>query len=458
MNGEPVSKIVMGCHFPKTGGTTLFTHYKKHDPDGAFNYGYHNNAIRFIENRLQFEALPAEQLARIRFLFGHSVYEGLLAVLPHDQIDLVTVYRNPVDHFISRYKHKQRFMHAMGKSISMAEFFETCRNNDISMTLCENFPQLFNMTADPEGATVTGSGILQYDHMVRFLRGFRFLLSTDRLDLHATALNRYLGVPCGMQRRREYREDVELVGVTADDIIAANPIDDAVNRRIVEAGTYLAEDSSCNVFNTFGYDGSLVADVIKQRYARCNRSGIIRAAYRQLFGFFSTDERPRLASFQLQLDYEQAHGIVRDHAEMIAGEMHYALQHEQAGASDQALSKRAYFMGCIHNRNHNQAEAVNAFDRAVALNSKNALAFFELGKIYLKQGMLASAVSFFQQALAINQKMPGFCFYYGQALIATGNQAEGMRFIRKASRMAPENTMFSMYLNHVQDTRDGRFA
>jgi len=77
-----MSRICVGYHFAKTGGTTLFAHYKKYRPSNAFNYGFYSNAIRFLGNKKQFEELPADALLDYHFLL----------ILVNCQVNTITVH------------------------------------------------------------------------------------------------------------------------------------------------------------------------------------------------------------------------------------------------------------------------------------------------------------------------------------------------------------------------------
>ncbi len=96
-------------HVPKTGGSTL---------NGVINRQYRSGEImgvgfNHLESQARFLAMSDQDKGRIRCLRGHVAY-GIQNHLPGPYC-LVTILRNPVDRFLSEYKHltgrSSKFIH-----------------------------------------------------------------------------------------------------------------------------------------------------------------------------------------------------------------------------------------------------------------------------------------------------------------------------------------------------------
>ncbi len=120
VNPQPDTRpTAVFIHVPKTGGSTL---------NGVINRQYKHGEIvgvgfNHLESQERFLAMSDEQKSRIKCLRGHVAY-GIQDHLPGPYC-LATILRNPVDRFLSEYKHlvgrSSKFIHYPPEAMASPE-------------------------------------------------------------------------------------------------------------------------------------------------------------------------------------------------------------------------------------------------------------------------------------------------------------------------------------------------
>jgi hypothetical protein len=94
------NRVLVFVHVPKAAGATLrWIMDQQYNEKAVYRSDMHLYSSAFRE----FQNLPKEQLAKIRCLIGHLPY-GIHEHLP-GPVDYVTLLRNPVDRFLSKYAY-----------------------------------------------------------------------------------------------------------------------------------------------------------------------------------------------------------------------------------------------------------------------------------------------------------------------------------------------------------------
>ena len=85
------------------------------------------------------------------------------------------------------------------------------------------------------------------------------------------------------------------------------------------------------------------------------------------------------------------------------------------------------------------AAARRALDRAIALDPRSHLAYFNLGRLFASEGMLDSAMASLRESLRIEPKQVPALLLFTRILYEKGHAEEAYRAIREAMRLDPEN-------------------
>ncbi|MEO1026886.1 MAG: hypothetical protein AAFX07_15170, partial [Pseudomonadota bacterium] len=102
MTSDGKDATIIFPHIPKTGGTTVFYHFRTQlDGDSVQVIGPFNGTRRFIEGKRQFEEL--DDYTHVKVVQGHGVDENCLIHIPENRSKLFVLLRHPVAHTRSRF-------------------------------------------------------------------------------------------------------------------------------------------------------------------------------------------------------------------------------------------------------------------------------------------------------------------------------------------------------------------
>ncbi len=120
------------------------------------------------------------------------------------------------------------------------------------------------------------------------------------------------------------------------------------------------------------------------------------------------------------------------------------LQHKIPGSA-----KKAYAKGGNHLRAGKLDLAVEAFQRAVALDPGYVNAYCDLGVTYMRLERGPEAAAAFQRAVALAPEMSSLHANLGWALMVLGRSSEAEASARQALRLANDNPAAHRLLGHV---------
>jgi len=375
---------VIGLHIAKTGGTTILNNVHDHlDPDELYSHGRYSNIRRFFAGeRLLFEeGSPASD--RIRFVFGHGVDQNTLSYFPDRPFCLFCVVRDPFSHAVSQYKHMVRIRGLDPKQSDFAKFY-TNRQTDI---ISRQLTRLYSDFVDPMAESLV-------DKAVSVLRHFRFVLSTNRLDEQSRHLYRYIGVPTDPERKRVYPEQVDLNGITEDQILADNPADCELNRIVVAHDAGRESAGSADVFSPFGYDADTTRD--KVRSVIDSQGGT----------HIEEDIEKFIRQLSIEAKLEAAKSFIR--AENRDGLLSERILNTPTDEKNARLAAESYRNDAEYNlRAGNNVRAIELYKKAVLLDDANAQAWLGLGRAYRRMADYPSAIDSANRALEIVPGLKG---------------------------------------------------
>jgi protein O-mannosyl-transferase len=94
-------------------------------------------------------------------------------------------------------------------------------------------------------------------------------------------------------------------------------------------------------------------------------------------------------------------------------------------------------------------DSLTLFDRAIAVTSKNYMAYNNRGHFRMEHGDVTGAIADYRHALAINPAAPEANNNLGHALAETGHSAEAIPFYRKALQVRPDQLDFHTNLGNA---------
>ncbi len=187
-------------HIPKTGGTTLLYHFRRHLGDKSIlSYGQHNRVVRFFENLPQLEEMDADEIGKLHVVQGHSVSSDILPLLGSTKVKLLVVLRHPVGLTRSRFNQRKIGLSQRGLDIDSESFLARDPENFISSTLLDKF----NIFIDPQAQTTR-------DKVISVLRKFDYVFTTERLDQQIQGLVDEMNLSGKLERRRVAETKAEL--------------------------------------------------------------------------------------------------------------------------------------------------------------------------------------------------------------------------------------------------------
>ncbi|MGL4320144.1 MAG: hypothetical protein ACRCS3_04710 [Paracoccaceae bacterium] len=229
-------------HVPKTGGTTLFYHFRKALGDSAiYSYGAPNRPVRFLAGLPLLEEMSSAEIASLRLIQGHGVNERVLSRLSGQDIRLLTILRNPVSLVRSRFNHRTTALAKVGRTVSPTEFLDHLASNQVCQFFCNAFPALID---DPSESLAKQA--------IAILRKFHYVFVTEKLDSQTVGFMTDLGLPTQLEKRR-VAETYHFLDVPDEVIIEKNQHD----MELFEAASRMAIGDG--VHNGLGFDAAGLA-------------------------------------------------------------------------------------------------------------------------------------------------------------------------------------------------------
>lgn len=183
-------------HIPKTGGSTLIEHLRRHLAfDEEFvHFGGAGERFRETEGRDPFEERSAERRQRATVMGGHYFTVDRTDLVPGRDVRLFVVVREPASRILSAYNFQcQRF----GLDVSIDEWLASYPRN----AAFKKIRQAFGIEGGDEVGAVRDA-----------MRSMWFVGLTEHLDDDLPHLFRHLGAPeTGWERQRETTGDVTAV-------------------------------------------------------------------------------------------------------------------------------------------------------------------------------------------------------------------------------------------------------
>ncbi|MEM6913593.1 MAG: hypothetical protein AAF511_06410, partial [Pseudomonadota bacterium] len=219
-------------HIPKTGGTTVFYHFRtQYDDEAVQVVGPFNAARRFVDGKQQFEEL--EDYSRIKVIQGHGVDEKSLFHIPDDRAKLFILLRHPVSLTRSRFNQLSiARTRRKGTAPKAEDILET------SNLMCHRIVSLFPSFVKNPNKPLN-------EQAIDVLECFDLVLRTETMNEQLGPILDWLGVSRDVERRR-VAADKAYLDLSDGEILSANQED-------------LALYEACNKPSTFnrGYNNPL---------------------------------------------------------------------------------------------------------------------------------------------------------------------------------------------------------
>jgi tetratricopeptide (TPR) repeat protein len=132
---------------------------------------------------------------------------------------------------------------------------------------------------------------------------------------------------------------------------------------------------------------------------------------------------------------------------------HRLAQFEFQKVCDMLQSSQAYAgLGYVHYAQGNVKDAVDALQKALEIDGRNANALNSLGFIYGEERLdLPRSIQLCRQAVELNPRNPAYHDSLGWAYYRAGNLSEAKVSLRRALDLAPGNREIAVHLREVMD-------
>ena len=110
------------------------------------------------------------------------------------------------------------------------------------------------------------------------------------------------------------------------------------------------------------------------------------------------------------------------------------------------ISASSYIVeGMTYKLTGNYAEAINAFNKCLALEPDNDAALFNLSGLYASAGQAQNAIMFAEKAVNVDPKNEWYLLQLARIYQAAGNKAQAVEAFSKLNKLIPEKRDYSFY-------------
>lgn len=426
----PPGTVLIGLHFAKTGGTSLLAHAVSQFPDrfAVHGYGPRANAERLFNGERLIEEYDADELKRVRFVFGHGVNADVAALFPPERVRLFVVCRDPFTRFVSTYKHHLRTDKA-GKPLSPRAFLDRQTQDPFAEAVLRGFGAYA-----PDGQQAGEAAL------VETLRNFEFVLTTEHLDAQSADLFRAVDLPPLSTRKRQFPDEPDLDGITSEEIHERNRIDTVVSRSANEAFAKQA-GAAGGTHNPFGFDATA-----RQRFGDAARTGMTREqrierAYIALFDMLRGQDR--LVSLQQFLS-------LRDPNSVLPRLEHYCAAGGIALDEESLSGEGRAYLGEAMLRAGDIEAARDILERSVDRYPDSFLSLYQLARTYARTEDWRQAADYCQRATELNPMHTKSLVLLGRARMNLDELKEAQAALAQACRLEPARHKAAKMLADVE--------
>jgi tetratricopeptide (TPR) repeat protein len=120
-------------------------------------------------------------------------------------------------------------------------------------------------------------------------------------------------------------------------------------------------------------------------------------------------------------------------------EFNEAFEYYERQAELQPSSQLYVFMGVTLETLGRMDEARAAFERALVLDGRHAMAYENLSRLHMNDGNLEDAVTYARRALELEPDNPEFRYTLALHLVQSGRLDEGIRYLEEVVRVLPSH-------------------
>lgn len=104
----------------------------------------------------------------------------------------------------------------------------------------------------------------------------------------------------------------------------------------------------------------------------------------------------------------------------------------RAASTLPSAASSMFIAGCLHHLKHSLQEALRCYVRVATLSPRHAFVWSLLGQLYMELGQTAQAVKAFQQALALNPRDFNSYYHIGLVYELVENPTSSVFYYKKA--------------------------
>lgn len=434
---------LVGHHFAKTGGTSIGAHVVLNlDRAQHYPYGRHNATKRLYNCKPLLEEYAADDVAKLRFVFGHDVNASILGLLPHNNIELFAVCRHPVARFVSSYKHFLRNAHLRKRGrdqggehgrLSARRVFKRQHPSPFAHEILRRYELL----ADPNASS-------DKEKLISILQTMRFVISTEMLNERSVGLFATIGLPPLSEQRRAYNETVDLGDLHAEEIMSRDHLDMMVYEAVNDAWTS-ANAAAERRNNPFGYQPERLATA---RRALADQQVDPKRAVEQAYF--------RLFAFHLKSGRLHASKVFLEHSGLSSAREAFAAFCAKKSLrldSDNLPAREWCYVSDMYSKLKQRGGQQQAAEAALAVAPDSSLANLIAGRAAAQRKDFKEAIRLLRKAVELNPIMQEGWYWLARASWQSGDIQVAADSIAKAIQLKPDAKPFRNLHEAIADSR-----